>query len=173
MAAPLPILCGWDGESFTPASPHWARQADKYFVVGQTYPLEVREDRSSKSHNHYFAAIAEAWANLPESIAERFASPDHLRKWALIKAGYRDERSISCASKAEAARVAAFMRPMDDYAVVVARGNVVVAWTAKSQSMRAMPRGEFQKSKDAVLSVVAELIGTTADTLGKHARDAA
>jgi hypothetical protein len=155
----------WTGDSFVPAGQHWARQADKHFVVGQVYPLEVREDRSQRSHAHYFASIHEAWSNLPESVAERFPTSEHLRKYALIKAGYHDERSIVCASKAEAQRVAAFVKPMDDFAVVVAREAVVLVWTAKSQSVRAMPKGEFQQSKDAVLEIVAGLIGTSAATL--------
>lgn len=173
MTTAPPLPCNWDGESFTPAGPHWARVADKHFVVGQTYPLEVREDRSAASHNHFFAAVNEAWTNLPETIAERFPSSEHLRKWALVRAGFRDERSIVCASKAEAKRVAAFIKPIDDYAVVLARDAVVIVLTAKSQSMKAMGKRDFQRSKDAVLDIVAELIGTSANELGKHAKEAA
>lgn len=167
-----PLPCQWDGEHFTPAGTHWTRQADKHFVVGQVYPLEVREERSLISHNHYFASVAEAWKNLPEDQAERWPTAEHLRKFALIKAGYHDERSIVCASKAEAQRLAAFVKPMDDFAVVIAREAVVIVWTAKSQSVRAMGRVDFQRSKDAVLDIIAGLIGTSADTL-KNAGQAA
>lgn len=158
---PAPLPCIWDGEHFTPARPSLAKLADQHFVVGETYPLEVREDRSGPSHRHFFAAVNEAWENLPEDIAERFPTADHLRKYALIKAGYRDERSIVCASKAEAQRLAAFVKPMDGFAVVVTQENMVIVFTAKSQSVRAMGKVEFQKSKDAVLDVLAAMIGTS------------
>src|SRR3546814_6543664 len=104
MSAPAPILCEYDGEAFVPVSPAWARRADQHYTVHERYSIAPIEERSQKSHNHYFAAVAEAWKNLPEDVAERFASSEHLRKWALIKAGWRDERTIVCASKAEALR---------------------------------------------------------------------
>jgi hypothetical protein len=41
---------------------------------------------------------------------------------------------------------------MDEYAIVTVREAVVTVYTAKSQSMRAMGRETFQKSKDDVLA---------------------
>lgn len=166
-ALPPTLPCQWDGEHFIPAGAQWARVADRHFVVGQIYPLEVREDRSGVSHRHYFAAIHEAWQNLPEDVAERFPTSEHLRKYALIKAGFRDERSVVCGSKAEAQRVAAFIKPIDDYAVVVSQDAVVVIFTAKSQSVKAMGKADFQRSKDAVLDILAGLIGTTPHALAQ------
>jgi len=165
-----PLAFAWDGESMIPLQP---RLADRYYVVGETYRLEPREDRSQASHNHYHASIDEAWKNLPEHMAERFATADHLRKWALIRAGYRDERSVVCAFHAEAQRVAAFIKPLDDFAVVTAINAVVTVYTAKSQSMRAMGKAEFQKSKDRVLDVVSAMIGVGAEDLKKNVGKAA
>jgi|SRR5579883_626308 len=173
MNAAPPIPCHWDGESFTPASPHWARVADRHFVVGQTYPMEVREDRSIASHRHYFAAINSAWENLPEDLVERFPTADHLRKFALIRCGYADQRSIACASKAEARRLAAFIKPMDTFAVVTVTEATVTVWAAKSQSMRAMGKRDFVESKAKVLDYIAGLIGTSASALEKNASAAA
>ena len=126
-----------------------------------------------RSHRYYFASVNEAHANLPEHLAERFATPDHLRKYALIKAGYRDERSIVATSKAEAQRVAAFVRPIDDYALVVVFEAVVTIYTAKSQSVRAMGKAEFRKSIDAVLDIVSAMVGTSPDELRENAGRAA
>lgn len=136
---------------------------------GECVRLVRQEARSQASHNHFFAALNDAWLNLPEGEAERFPSAEHLRKWALIKAGYRDERTFVCGSKAEAQRLAAFVKPMDEYAVVVVREAVVTVWTAKSQSMRAMGKADFQRSKDDVLEVVAGMIGATPAQLGRAA----
>jgi hypothetical protein len=165
MSAP-PIPCTWTGEAFQP-QPRFAKMADEHFVIGQAYRMAPVEDRSRASHGHYFAMINEAWANLPEALIDQYPNPEALRKKALIKAGYRDERSIVAASKAEAQRVAAFVRPMDDTAVVVVHEAVVLVLTAKSQSLRAMGKADFQASKDAVLAVLADLIGVAPAELSK------
>lgn len=163
-----PIYFAWDGEAMAPL-PRFAKMADKKFVVGMNYPMVVHEERSRESHSHYFAALSEAWKNLPEEIADRFPTSEHLRKFALVKAGFADERSIVCSSKAEALRVAAFVKPMDDYAIVLARDTTVKVFTAQSQSMRAMGKKDFQASKQAVLDIVAGMIGVAPATLSANA----
>ncbi|MCK0312242.1 hypothetical protein, partial [Salmonella sp. 15E557] len=90
-----------------------------------------QHERSDVSHNHFFASIKNGFDNLPDDLHEDFPTTEHLRKKALIRKGYCDERSIVCASKAEALRLAGFIRPMDDYAIVTARESVVRVWTAK------------------------------------------
>jgi hypothetical protein len=173
MSTPAPILFQYDGEAMVPASQAWARRADKAFVVGEVYSLAVHEERSGPSHRGYFAALNEAFKNLPEDIAERYPTVEHLRKRALIKAGFYNERSIVCSSEAEAQRLTAFVGGMDEYAVVVAKENVVKVFTAKSQSVRAMPKDEFQESKQKVLDAVASLVGVTPEALNANAGRAA
>jgi hypothetical protein len=165
MAAIPPLPFTWDGESMHPLFP---RRADAHYVVGMEYRLAPYEERSRASHNQYFASVHEAWTNLPEDMADRYPTEDHLRKWALIKAGYRDERSTVCGSKAEAVRFAAFVRPIDDYAVVVANDCTVTVYTAKSQSMRAMGKETFQESKSRVLDVLAAMIGVGTEDLKRN-----
>lgn len=172
VAPPIPLRYEGDGV-FVPASPHWGRQADKHYTVGEILPMAPHEGRSANSHRHYFAAVNEAWQNLPEELAARFPTSEHLRKFALIKAGYRDERTFACASRAEAIRLAAFIRPIDDFAVVECSATVVTVLTAKSQSMRAMGRAEFQKSKDDALAVLAAMIDVAPETLSHEAGKAA
>jgi hypothetical protein len=139
--------------------PSFQKQADAIYCIGETYPMAPVEVRSGASHNHYFAAVNEAWSNLPESLSGQYPTAEHLRKAALIRAGYRDERSIVCNSRAEALRVAAFIKPMDEYALVAVSEAVVRVYTAKSQSLRAMGREAFQQSKTDVLEVLADMIG--------------
>ena len=57
MTTVYPVNFRWDGEAMVPLNP---RLADRYYVVGETYRLEPREERSPNSHNHYFAAVHEA-----------------------------------------------------------------------------------------------------------------
>lgn len=156
-----------------PATTFMARLADKAFVVGEVYRLTEEHERSAASHRHFFAVIHDAWLNLPEGTAERFPTSEHLRKYALIKAGYRDERTFVAGSRAEALRLAAFVRPIDDFAIVTTSGATVTIWTAKSQSVRAMGGKAFQESKQAVLDVIADLIGVDPTTLSREAGQAA
>ena len=168
----LPMPMQWDGETMRPVG-RFAKTADREFVVGQVYRMAEIEERSAKTHANYFACLHDAWLNLPEDDHDRWPTEDHLRKFALIKVGYADERSIVCASKAEAQRVAAFIRPIDGFALVTVSECVVRIFTAQSQSMKSMGRDAFQKSKQAVLDYVAGLIGTSAEALAKNAGQAA
>lgn len=160
----------WDGEAMQPMR---RGLADKHYVVGEKYILEQHKERSTASHSHYFAALTETWRNLPEDVADQFPTAEHLRKWCLIKAGFADERSIVCASKAEAQRVAAFIKPMDEYALVTVRDATVRVYTAQSQSTRAMNAATFQRSKEAVLEIAAGIIGTTPEAVAENARSVA
>lgn len=155
-----PLLLRYDGDgAFKAPGDYWASKADAEFVAGQTYRLVEHQERSSATHNHYFASIADAWASIPDELLAEYPSAEHLRKKMLIKCGYADERSIVCASKAEAQRVAAFVRPMDGFAVVIVRDAVVRVYTAQSQSYRAMGKAVFAASKEAVLNAIANLLG--------------
>jgi len=153
-----PIPCVWTGQVFEPLR-SFRRKAAEAYGAGEIVNLAPVEDRSAASHRHYFAAINEAWHSLNEEQTAQWPSPEHLRKACLIRAGYRDERSVVCGSKANAEHVAAFIRPMDDYAIVSVSGTTVVVLTAKSQSMRAMGKQAFTESKEAVLNVLADLLG--------------
>ncbi len=172
MTAAPPITCRWTGEAFEPVG-RYARWADTYYVVDQTYSMVEEKQRSTATHNHEFAWLSEAWQNLPESIAAEYPSPEHLRKVALIRTGFATRRDFVASSAAEAIRLAAFIRAGSEYAVITVSRNVVTEWTAMSQSKRAMGAAEFQRSKSAILDYVAGLIGVTADTLTQNAGQAA
>lgn len=162
------ILYTWTGEAMEPL-PRFRKVADKEFVVGETYTLAPVEERSSASHAHYFASIHEIWMNLPEHVAEQWPSADHLRRYALIKTGYCDRRTISFNTKADAIRAAAFIKPMDPFSVVIPEEYTVTVYTARSQSYRSMKKADFQASKTATLDYLAGLIGANKDDIGEAA----
>ena len=163
-----PVVFEWTGEVMAPAR-GFAKLCNRQFVVGERYRMVQEAERSKRSHDHYFACVEEAWRNLPERFEGRWPTSEHLRKWALIRAGYRDERSIVAASKAEAQRVAAFVRPMDEYAVVLVSEAVVRVYTAQSQSRKAMGGKVFQQSKTDVLDVLARLVAVERGELERAA----
>lgn len=159
-----PLLFTWDGEYLIPVS---QRTADKLLVVGQRYAFVEYADRSQASHSHQFAWLAEAWRNLPENLADLYPTPEHLRKRALIEAGYYDETIVDAGTNAAALRMATFMRAKDDFALVIVRGAFAIERVAKSQSRRAMDRKTFQESKTAIMEIVAALIGVAPEDLRK------
>lgn len=160
----MTTIAQWDGEGFVPIG-RYKKQADAEYVVGQVYTIDVVLERSNNTHRHFFASVNEVWLNLPEGLAERFPTSEHLRKYALIRGGYADERSIICATPEDAVRVAAFVQPMDSYAVVTVSDYVVRVFTAQSQSYRTMGAKTFQDSKAKVLEFLTELIGVTPEQL--------
>ncbi|GGD11822.1 hypothetical protein [Aureimonas glaciei] len=161
----MPLVYQWDGEAMRPISPFLAKQADRQFVIGERYRLAEEQERSAKSHSHEFAWLKEAWENLPERYANDFPSPEHLRKRALIDAGFYDEQIADAGSNAAAIRMARFIGSREEFSVCVVRGPLVIVRTAKSQSRRTMKADEFQRSKTAIMEVVADLLGTDPKTL--------
>jgi len=131
---------------------------------GQPLP----QQRSQKSHAHFFAAMYEMWCHAPEDVVKRFPTAEHLRKYCLIKTGFHSQRSITCTSQAEARKVAAFVEGMNEFAIVEIDGTVVTVYTALSQSRKEMGAPKFQRSKRAVLDVMAQLTDTDPVTLARN-----
>lgn len=135
------------------------RRADVFYTVGERYIMAPISERSDASHRHEFGWLREAWMSLPENLADLYPTPEHLRKRALIDAGYYDESITDAGTNAAALRVASTFRAIDDFSLVIVRGPLVVRRTAKSQSRRAMNKEEFQASKTALMEVIAGMIG--------------
>ena len=166
MAGSFPLLWRWDGEAMWPR-PAFVREANRQFVVGETYRLAEFEERSQATHDHQFAVINEAWKNLPERLAVDFPSAKHLRKRALIETGFYDETILDVGTHDAAIAVATTLRAKDSFAWIVVRGCIVVMREAKSQSQAAMGKDDFQRSKTAILEWVSALIGVEPEVLAK------
>jgi hypothetical protein len=150
-----PVVFRWDGAAMVPRHP---KIADREYAGGETYALVPHEDRSTATHNHEFAWLNTAWENLPETLADLFPTAEHLRKRALIDAGYYDETVVDAGSNAAALRVASAFRSREAFSLVIVRGPAVVIRTAKSQSRRAMKAREFQQSKTAIMEVIEVMV---------------
>lgn len=167
-----PILFAWAGDAMVPVS-RFKKEADARFVVGERYRMDVIEERSVKAHAAYFATVSDAWRNLPEDQSDRFPSPDHLRRFALIKTGFANSREIVCATNNEAVRLAALVKSLDSYSLAAVSDRAVQIWTAESQSYRAMGKERFMASQAAVREFCASLIGVAPDDLEREAGRAA
>ncbi len=161
----------WDGEALTPTGHYGLSAAREAMEPGDVVIVEIDHPRSQSSHRHQFAEINEAWRHLPESLQEApwAASPETLRKHALIATGFADTYSIDCGAKATAERVRMALASAEagkhGYAIAKVRGPLVVVWTPQSQSMRAMGGKRFQESKQAVLNWIAAQIGVETEEL--------
>jgi len=164
---PRPIRFTWNGQAMIPTMPGVAK---RQFNKGETYLLETVPERSGQSHRHYFACLQDGWLNLPDHLAAHFPDAEHLRAYLLIKCGYYTTRTITCGDRKEALKVAAFVRPIDDFSIVTTNGNIVQVHTARSQSSRSMRRQEFQASKTKVLDALSEMLGTSTKALENNAK---
>lgn len=154
-----PLWFRWNGAVMVPTR---VELAARQFRPDGHYLLEAHHERSYQRHKAYFASLHHAWSSLR---VDDFPTPEHLRKFALIRCGYYDERVLFCDNPQSAERTAAFIRPMDDFAIVIRDNNLVRVETAKSQSYKAMGRDEFNQSMEDVLNYVAGLIGVSTEDL--------
>lgn len=154
------IECIWDGSAYTPRTPFMLRRATDRFGPGEIVVIQAENERSMRSHRHYFAQLHDLWLNLPERCApEPWAqSPEHFRKRLLIWTGHSQATVYACASKAEAARLAAAIRPLAEYSMVSVRGATVTRLDAQSQAVKAMGYKAFQRSKDVTLELAEHLV---------------
>lgn len=159
----------YTGDGFSIAPGYWQKAADKHYVIGEVYRMLNENERSERSHRHYFAQIRDAHSNYPDGLLELHPSPEALRKHALIRTGWCDQTTFVCASAAEARRAVAFWAPMHPDSIIVSQRNVLVMYSAKSQSKKAMGAKDFQRSKDDVLTWIAAQIGTTPAALSANA----
>lgn len=137
--------------------------------VGEVHGWQMAENRSKASHDHFFAVVNEAWKSLPDDLCDDFPSPEHLRKFALIKAGFCTATKVVCANNDEAIKLVGKAKAMDRYSLVDVSGNTVTIWTADSQRRDAMGRSAFQEAKEKAIHVLSVLLGTDVATLKEAA----
>lgn len=165
------LIYTWTGDAMRPID-RVASLAARYFVEGENYRLTEVQGRSDETHRHYFACITVAFENLSEEDTGRWVDSDALRKWALCEAGYHTEIEYRTESALEAFRLVAALGQAFDQIIV--RDRALILRRAKSQSKKAMPsKGEFQASKEAVFTVLSNLIGVSVDELKKQGEERA
>ena len=147
----------------------YVNTAARQYHEGEEYPLVMLETRSRASHNQYFAAVNDGFDNLPEKIAARWPTSEHLRKWLLIETGWFQESEIDCASPKHATQTAVLVRSFDEYARISVHGAKVIIRRAKSQSVNAMGKQAFEASKKDVLDLLESFIGIKSGSLRKEA----
>jgi hypothetical protein len=159
----------WDAENsvMIPTQSYLVR-ARRQYANGHKYRLEVREDRSSRSHAHYFACLKDIHDNLSDEQRTEYPTVEHLRKRALIKCKFYNMREYACETIRHAKNLEALAGQLDEYAIVVRKNDVVRVYTAMSQDLHTMDREKFTMSKNAVLDLCSEMIGVNRSTIEKQ-----
>lgn len=165
---PRPVAFIWDGNVMIPL-PRFKRLCDEQFAISEEYPLMILEERTQASHNHYFAAVHEAYLNLAEDYAQEFDSEDDMRKWCLCKEGYCTKEQYVLNTAGDAMQMRDALKKQEGYRIVRVNGNVVTVWYPLSQSRPAMKKQMFEDSKAAVLARAASMARTTPAELKKNA----
>ncbi|MGH6793079.1 MAG: hypothetical protein ACRECF_10140 [Methyloceanibacter sp.] len=85
----MPILEHIGGGTLVPVKPSERREIIDRYKTGDRVLAEFDRGRSRKQNNAHHAAIAKAFANLPES-GRQFDHVDHLRHWCYLRIGFAD-----------------------------------------------------------------------------------
>jgi hypothetical protein len=142
----------------------------RQFKVGEGYALGPVENVASRSRGGLFAALREAWGSLPEEDS-RFPTPEHLRAWALVRAGHAAHAQYVLDTPKDARQMARGLRRASPLAIIKISGSTVDCWTALSIASTEVKAEQFAEIKKRVLKILAELIGTTQRELEEQSRD--
>lgn len=187
------VLARWNAADLTfKVVNAYGRIARGQFVDGEDYPLDIKEQRSSAEHKHYWASVTNVWNHIQDEETKAILNtPSKLRQWALVQAGWCDVTVFGPLTKRaaiNAARKAALhfrhFRGEDDYVEIVVRqshdeetgeidGWAVVIKTPKSQSRAAMDKEAFRASKRDVLDLLSGAIEVKRRDLEQSAKDTA
>lgn len=170
-----PISYLWDGGVMHPFGPRQQRLADQQFVQGERYMLEEWQTRSDPEHARYFALLNEAWETMPELRNGRWASPDKMRKWALVEKGFCRTNNYPAATEKEARRFVSWQTreygaQADEIKIWIEKAKTGKGWLvywqeAESQNYKEMSAARFRASVKAVFAAVSEELGVDLEAL--------
>lgn len=141
----------------------------KSFKNGDRVIVEIYEPRSVSWERKFFAIVNSAWMNLPWDMQQEFATPDELRKWALIQTGHCHERKGVMASNKAVLEYMSSPRATDDYVLFSVNGATFVERRPMSMRRDQMNREQFNKAADDVIACLAKLLGVSEkDLLASH-----
>lgn len=132
--------------------------------------------RSLPQHRRFFSLIRAAYAQWPEHHDFLPDSEEHLRKWLLVKADYREVSTFQLPETDDPILTAKFMdfaeQLLDKFGEKAKfgrwRGDTLAIFTAKSIAFDKIPQRDFAKLADAVQQIIEQEIGVSADDLLKH-----
>ena len=165
--------------AMVPARGYGRRAIAQFGAEDSEHVLEPVVDRNMRFHNACFAALHDAWMNLPEKVSARWPSEEHFRKWLLCnKSEFFDEKEHMLPNEESAHAFAAHVRLDSPYASIYGprptlRGFLVIVRRPRSQAVRNMKPSDFKESMNQILDAAAEFVGVKRGELMKNAGRAA
>lgn len=158
-----------EDEVFVPV-PRFKALCVRQYAIGETYALGPVDNVANSSRGGFMASVKEAWKSLPEED-ERFPSWEHLRKRALVAAGWCLHSQTVMDTPKDARNLAIQSRKLDEYAVIQVKGNVVDVYIAKSIAHGQITAEEWKVVKPRSLDWVAAQINVRRTELEHHSKD--
>lgn len=143
---------------------------ERQFVLDETYAWGPVDNVDNGSRGAFFASVRETWNSLAEDD-ERFPSHEHLRKRALVAAGWCLHSQTVMDTPKDARQLAIQSRKLDEYAVIQVKANVVDVYIAKSIAHGQITAEEWRVVKPRALDWVAAQINVKRTELEHHSKD--
>ncbi len=164
-----PVMFTWTDDGVMAPLPRFRALCDRQYAVGEEYALGPVENIPGNSRAPLFIAAKETWNSLPEDD-DRFPTPEHLRKRALVRAGWATHAQYVLDTPKDAKALALALRQHDGYAVIRISGSTVEVWTAKSIAAGQISAEEWKVVKERALAFLATVTGVTSGELQRHSR---
>lgn len=139
--------------------------------------------RSATQLRRFFAMLRAMKAHWPEAAEFQPDDTEHLRKWALIKAGHRETTDVPVAwaedqpglTKLASLAIEAALKAAGAYAFIRPHpeGGLVRVFKAKSIAFDKLGQADFNKLNDDVEAVYASETGLDPETVLKESENAA
>ena len=157
-----------------------SKQREPEFCPECGFVLESEEEKSPRSVpqlRRYFKGLRLMWQQWPESHPHQFGSPEELRAYLQMRAGYRKVHAAIDMEKVpkDEARmlVEAMISGVGGYILPEMQGSTMVLYRPVSVSFRQMGHKLFCEACDAVDAVCYAETGLTFDQLLKEERTTA
>lgn len=150
-----------DGDSLCGAG-RQDREAIRKLPRGRQLRLTVSAPRNPKRHRKFFAAIAAAYEQWPESHEFQPESSEHLRAWLLCKVGHYATIDIDpdhIESLADGIATVAAIARREHVFVRVGTGGRIRVFIPKSQAFANLSESAFKPIMDAVFDEIEIAIG--------------
>lgn len=123
--------------------------------------------RSNDDHKRFFALIAAAYDQWPESHEFQPDSAEHLRSWLLCKINYRNTTMVETSTDPKAAVlvVEAAFKAAGSYAFVRPYGDGLAVYAPKSIAWDKLDQKQFGPVRDEVSGLIESVLSVTAEQL--------
>ena len=130
---------------------------------GVTLRCQVSKPRSNPAHRMFFGIIAVAFEQWPENAKFKPTSVEHLRSWALIKAGHYNSLDVPAHNPKVAAaiviKLVEAVKADDKHPIIWAMKDSVRVYTPKSVAYSEVAQADFSKISEAVYTEIEKVLG--------------